>query len=259
MLVFPEINPILLQLGPITIYWYGVLYLLGFVGGIGLCKWRVQHNHNNHDIYDICFYMALGIIFGGRVGMVFYNSELLWQDPLSLLQFWLPGRSFHGGLLGVILALYLYSKKHRCEFWQVTDFIAPVVPFAIICGRMGNFINGELWGRVTSVPWAMVFPHVDALGRHPSQLYELFLEGIVLFIVLWHYSAEKRRLGQISGLFILLYGIFRVIIEFFREPDLGVGFILGNNITMGQLLSVPMILLGIWLYIRKESKICNNI
>jgi phosphatidylglycerol:prolipoprotein diacylglycerol transferase len=188
------------------------------------------------------------------------------DDPLSLVKFWEAGRSFHAGLLGVMFAIYIYAKRHRCRFWAIGDYIVPAIPIGLGFGRIGNFLNAELWGRVTTLPWGVVFPDAGPYPRHPSQLYEFVGEGIILFLLLHFYSNymysqnQQQKLakpGAISGLFLLGYGVIRIIIEFYREPDLDVGFLFGQWLTMGQLLSVPMILVGIWLI--KRSSSCNNI
>ncbi|MFZ5536386.1 MAG: prolipoprotein diacylglyceryl transferase, partial [Pseudomonadota bacterium] len=194
---------------------------------------------------DMLFYIALGVILGGRIGYVlFYKFQSFLADPLMLLRVWEGGMSFHGGLLGVILAMAWYARRTDRHFFTVADFVAPLVPPALLAGRLGNFINGELWGRPTELPWGMVFPHVDSLPRHPSMLYEGFLEGIVLFALLWWFSARPRPRMAVSGLFLLLYGCFRFAVEQVREPDAHLGFIFGGWLSMGMLLSLPMILVG---------------
>lgn len=257
MLTYPQIDPIALQIGNLSIYWYGISYLVGFLGAYAIACYRGKQQTipwNHEQVADLLFYVALGIIFGGRIGFVlFYQPETICSQPWTLLQFWVVGRSFHGGLLGVICAVLLYSKLQKRSFWEITDFIAPVVPIGLGCGRLGNFANGELWGRITDLPWGMVFPYAGTQARHPSQLYEFALEGIVLFIILFCYGKQPRKIGAISGMFLLCYGILRFLVEFVREPDISHGFIAFNWLTMGQLLSMPMILIGIFLMLRKPA------
>jgi phosphatidylglycerol:prolipoprotein diacylglycerol transferase len=201
------------------------------------------------------FYVAIGIIFGGRIGYIlFYYPTEIFRQPLTILAFWEPGRSFHGGMLGVFIALLFYVKFNQKKFIELTDFIAPAVPIGLGFGRLGNFINGELYGRITAMPWGMVFPHVGPQPRHPSQLYELFLEGVVLCILLVWYARKPRPLGAVSGMFLLGYGVIRCMVEFVRAPDDGHGFVAFNWLTMGQLLSIPMILLGLYFILRKNTE-----
>ncbi len=250
MMTFPEINPAAFSLGPIKVHWYGLMYLIGFVGGWALAQWRVKHyklDWTAEQIGDLIFYGALGVIIGGRLGyMLFYNTYQFFTQPWVVVKLWEGGMSFHGGLLGVVVAVYLFARRFHKPFFQVADFMAPLVPLGLAAGRLGNFINAELWGRVTDVPWAMVFPNSDGQPRHPSQLYELGLEGIGLFIVLWWYAAKPRPLGSVSAMFLIGYAICRIIAEYFRQPDVQLGFIAFNWLTMGQLLSIPMLLVGLW-------------
>ncbi|MDP3268418.1 MAG: prolipoprotein diacylglyceryl transferase [Legionella sp.] len=252
MFTFPAFNPVAISLGPLKIHWYGLMYLVGFMGAWLLAYWRTKHyklNWTAEQISDLIFYAALGVILGGRLGyMVFYNTQELIHQPWILFKIWEGGMSFHGGLLGVILALWVFSKRFGKQFLEVTDFVAPLVPLGLAAGRVGNFVNGELWGRVTDVPWAMIFPHVDNNPRHPSQLYELGLEGIALFVLLWWYASKPRPIGRVSGLFLIGYAICRLIAECFRQPDVQLGFVAFDWLTMGQILSIPMILLGLWLW-----------
>lgn len=253
MLQWPNFNPIAFHLGPIAVHWYGLMYLVGFLAAWGLGLYRARHSNGlwNRDLIDdLLFYCALGVIIGGRVGyMIFYDLPILIAHPASLLKVWQGGMSFHGGLIGVIIAVLLYCRKKKKAFFEVMDFIAPLVTIGLGAGRLGNFINGELWGRVTNVPWGMVFPNGGPIPRHPSQLYEFMLEGVVLFIVLWFYSAKPQPRMAVSALFLILYGCFRIFVEFFREPDPQYGYIAWNWLTMGQIYSIPMVALGIILLI----------
>ena len=246
MLIYPHIDPVAIQLGPLKVHWYGLMYLIGFAMAWGLGRLRAQAKGFKVDEpSDMLFYMALGVILGGRIGYVlFYKFQTFLGDPLMLIRVWEGGMSFHGGLLGVILAMAWYARRTARSFFDVADYIAPLIPPALLAGRIGNFINGELWGRPTDVPWGMVFPHVDQLPRHPSMLYEGFLEGVVMFAVLWWFSSKPRPRMAVSGLFLLLYGVFRFVVEQVREPDAHLGFIAGGWLSMGMLLSLPMILLG---------------
>lgn len=259
MLVYPAIDPIAFHIGSWPVHWYGLTYLVGFVGGWALLALRTKFSprgFSQDDVSDIVFYAALGAIIGGRIGyMLFYANNILFANPMSLFEVWKGGMSFHGGLLGVVIAMYLMARKFHKPLLELTDFVCPVVPIGLGAGRLGNFINGELWGRVTDVPWAMIFPTGGPMPRHPSQLYEFFLEGIVLFTFLWLYSSKRRPIGAVSGWFAILYGLFRITVEFFREPDANMGFVLGR-MTEGQLLSIPLVLAGILmiLYSRRQPK-----
>lgn len=251
MLVHPEFDPIAFSIGPLKVRWYGLMYLFGFVGGWLLGRYRAARPGSGWQpvqIDDMVFYAALGVILGGRIGYVlFYNLGAFLENPLLLFKVWEGGMSFHGGLLGVLIAMGLFARKLHKSFFEVTDFLAPLVPLGLFFGRIGNFINGELWGRVSDLPWAMVFhsPGAGDLPRHPSQLYEAALEGLALFIILWLYSARPRPTKAVSGLFLICYGSFRFLIEFVRQPDAQLSFIAFDWLTMGQLLSLPMILFGI--------------
>ena len=247
MLTAPQIDPIAIQLGPLAIRWYGLMYLLAFLAFWWLGRRRARQTGllKAEQIDDLLFYGALGVILGGRFGYVFfYGFEQLLADPLYLLRIWQGGMSFHGGLLGVLVAAWLFGRKHGLGFFGVTDFIAPLAPPGLFFGRIGNFIGGELWGRHSDAPWAMVFAHAGPLPRHPSQLYEAFLEGLVLFLLLWFYSAKPRPRMAVSGLFLAGYGAARTVVEFAREPDAHLGYLAGGWLTMGMLLSLPMVLAG---------------
>ena len=253
MLVHPQFDPVAIHLGPLAVRWYGLMYLVGFallwaVGRYAI-KTRPHAVWTAQDLEDALFYGILGTIIGGRLGYVlFYKFGDYLLEPWRIFFVWEGGMSFHGGFLGVIIALWWYARSHRQSWLAITDFIAPLVPLGLGAGRLGNFINGELWGRAASVPWAMVFPNVDRVPRHPSQLYEFALEGVVLFTVLWWYSAKPRPRGAVSAWFLIGYGVFRFAVEFTREPDNFLG-LLALNLSMGQWLSLPMILAGIALYI----------
>ena len=249
MLTYPAINPVAFQLGPLKIHWYGISYIIGIFAAWGLLKKRAfKLNLTAEQISDLVFYCTLGIIIGGRLGsVIFYNLPYYLEHPLEIIQIYKGGMSFHGGLLGVVVGIWYFGKKIGTGFFRVSDYLAPVVPVGLFCGRIANFINGELWGAPSNLPWAMVFPSPAAGGipRHPSQLYEAFLEGIVLFIILWMYSAKPRPTMAVSGLFLLGYGVFRASVEFVREPDANIGYLAFNWVTMGQILSLPMIIAGI--------------
>jgi len=248
MLSAPIIDPIALQIGPLAIRWYGLMYLVGFAAAWWLGRRRAHREGSGwtvQQVDDLIFYGALGVILGGRIGYsLFYGFEGLLADPLSLLRIWEGGMSFHGGLLGVMTAAIWFGRRHGHGFFGVTDFIVPMVPIGLGAGRFGNFANGELWGRVSDVPWAMVFAYGGPLPRHPSQLYEALLEGVLLFAVLWWFSSRPRPLMAVSGAFLLGYGLLRSFVELFREPDAHLGFLAGDWLTMGMLLSLPMALAG---------------
>lgn len=255
----PPINPVAFEIGPLSVRWYGLMYLFGFLFAGLLLKSRASRLAPVHPdkLSDLLFYSMLGVILGGRWGYILFYQPMLWiKDPLFALRLWEPGMSFHGGLLGVLIALALFARRYHHRFLEVTDFVAPVVPVGLFLGRLGNFINGELWGRPTHLNWGVVFPQVDHLARHPSQLYEAFLEGLLLFTVLWYVSRKPQREGLCSGLFLMLYSIARFVVEFYREPDNAIGFIAGGWLTMGQVLCLPMGGIGLFLYWRKT---CNNI
>jgi phosphatidylglycerol:prolipoprotein diacylglycerol transferase len=253
MLVHPQFDPVAIHLGPLAVRWYGLMYLVGFalVWAVGryAIKTRPHAVWTAKDLEDALFYGILGTIIGGRLGYVlFYKFGEYLLEPWRIFFVWEGGMSFHGGFLGVIIALWWYAHSHRQSWLAITDFIAPLVPLGLGAGRLGNFINAELWGRAASVPWAMVFPNVDRVPRHPSQLYEFALEGVALFVVLWWYSAKPRPRGAVSACFLIGYGVFRFAVEFTREPDNFLG-LLALNLSMGQWLSLPMIFAGIALFI----------
>ncbi len=262
MLTYPDINPIALKVGPIAIHWYGIMYLIGFVVAWLLGTSRCRQScgiWKSEQISDLIFYCAIGVILGGRIGYIlFYNLEYYLNNPNMMFAVWDGGMSFHGGFIGVIIVLFLYGKKLGKSLFEMTDFVAPLVPLGIAAGRIGNFINGELWGRVSHVPWAMVFPKDPLhLPRHPSQLYEFLLEGITLFLVIWFYSRKTKPKGAVSALFLIGYGLARFFVEFFREPDPQLGYIAFGWMTRGQELSIPMVIIGIFIilfsYMRKKN------
>lgn len=257
MIPFPEINPVAIEIGPLKVHWYGLMYLLAFALVWILGRYRIKKGMidlTQQRFEDLIFYGVLGVILGGRLGYIlFYQPSFYLAHPLEIFSIWDGGMSFHGGLLGVLLAMYLFGRKVGKTFFEVTDFIAPLVPLGLACGRLGNFINGELWGRPADVPWAMIFPGAGNIPRHPSQIYQMLLEGILLFIILWLFSGKKRPVGQVSAVFLMGYGVFRFISEYTREPDSYLGF-LALGFSMGQWLSIPMILAGIYLYISSTKK-----
>lgn len=249
MLVHPQFDPVALDLGVIQIRWYGLMYLLAFAFVIILGRYRIRRqpwlNWTRQDLDDALFYGVLGTILGGRIGYVlFYKAAYFLQHPLEIFAIWQGGMSFHGGMLGVFLGMYFFARRRGKRWLAVMDFVAPLVPLGLGAGRMGNFLNAELPGRVTNVPWGMLFPGAGDLPRHPSQLYELGLEGIALFLILWIFSRHPRPVGAVSGVFLLGYGVFRFGVEFTREPDDFLG-LLAFNMTMGQWLSLPMIVGGL--------------
>lgn len=252
MLVHPQFDPIAIQLGPLGIHWYGLMYLIGFLSLLWLGRQRIRSGHvagwTERELDDILFFGVLGVILGGRLGYVlFYQPGYFLQHPLEIFAIWQGGMSFHGGFLGVLAAMLLFCRKTGKRWLGVMDFIAPMVPIGLGAGRLGNFINGELWGRATDLPWAMVFPQVDQVARHPSQLYEMLLEGIVLFIVLWRFSARRPPTGAVSALFLIGYGSARFVVEYAREPDAYLG-LLSMGMSMGQWLSLPMLLAGLFMW-----------
>ncbi len=248
MLMYPQIDPILLQLGPLKIHWYGFMYLLAFSSGwlLGIYRARLPGSpYTPEQVGDLVFYVAVGAVLGGRLGYVlFYNLPLYLAHPLDIFKVWQGGMAFHGGLLGVLLAVWWFARKQQRGFFASTDFLAPLVPAGLAFGRLGNFINGELWGAPTTVPWGMVFPHVDDQPRHPSQLYEFALEGVLLFILLWWFARKPRPTMAVSGLFLIGYSCFRFLVEFVRMPDAHIGYLAFGWLTMGHVLTLPMLFFG---------------
>jgi len=287
MLQYPDIDKIALNLGPIKIYWYGIMYLIGFAVAWILAKIRIKKllgiknswiakSHKKHEtrnddfdiiikepslqafstkqsttqkpndlISDFIFYAAIGGVLGGRIGYVLlYEFSDFLHSPVIIFKTWLGGMSFHGGIIGLLIGLFFFAKKINAPYLTMMDFTAPLVPLGIALGRIGNFINSELFGRTTNISWGIIFPNGGPLPRHPSQIYESLTEGLLLFIILWLYSTKPRPQGSVSALFILLYGIMRFGCEFFREPDMHIGFVALNWLTMGQILSLPMIVIG---------------
>ncbi len=248
MLQYPQIDPVAIQLGPIAVHWYGLMYLIAFGLVWLLGRWRIKQGKSDlslRDLEDLIFYGVLGVVAGGRLGYaLFYKPAEYLANPIEILYVWQGGMSFHGGLIGVIIVLLIFARRRRRTLLEIGDFIAPLIPLGLAAGRLGNFINGELWGRPTTLPWGMVFPHTgDGIARHPSQLYEMGLEGFALFALVWWFARKPRPTGQISAVFLMGYGAFRFLVEFTREPDYFLGLLAGG-LSMGQLLSLPMIAVG---------------
>ena len=257
MLAYPNISPVALSLGPVQVHWYGLMYLFAFLAGWGLARWRASRpawiaaGWNGQKVDDLLTWIMLGVVAGGRLGYVlFYDLPVYLDQPSEIFKIWNGGMSFNGGLIGVLLMGWWWSRRNKKKFMDVVDFVAPLVPPGLFFGRIGNFINGELWGGVTDGPLGMVFPTGGPLPRHPSQLYEAGLEGLVLFVVLWVYSSRIRPTGRVSGLFAVLYGVFRFAVEFVRQPDPQLGYLAFGWLTMGQLLCVPLLIAGLWLLFR---------
>ena len=263
MISYPTLDPIAFSLGPLHFRWYGFMYLLGFAAAWLLARSRIRRGGQpgpgarpwtREEFDDLVTWAFLGVIAGARIGYVFfYDLFMFLEDPLELFRIWRGGMSFHGGFLGVLLAFWYFARKSGRGFLEIADFTAPLIPPGLFFGRIGNFINAEHWGTPSNLPWAMVFPGAGPLSRHPSQLYEAILEGIVLFTILWVVSSRKRGRGLVSGLFALLYGIFRCAMELVREPDAHIGYLAFGWLTIGQTLSVPLILVGLWLIVRSRN------
>ena len=261
MFVHPQFDPIAIHLGSFGIHWYGLMYLVGFGSAWLLGRWRITRGKSHltqRDLEDLIFYGVLGVVAGGRLGYVlFYKPAYYLAHPLEITFLWEGGMSFHGGLLGVLVMMFWLAHSRGYKFFEVADFVAPLIPLALAAGRLGNFINGELWGRVAdpSLPWAMVFQGAGELPRHPSQVYQFLMEGLLLFVLLWLYARKQRKEGQVAAAFLLGYGVFRFIAEFFREPDAHLG-LLSLGMSMGQWLCVPMIVGGValWFWAAERAK-----
>ena len=257
------IDPVILDLGFVKIYWYGVMYLFAFLSAYLLARHRAKSSEkwNSSNIDDLIFYGALGVVLGGRVGyLLFYNFTSFISNPLIFFNFQNGGMSFHGGFIGILIAALLFNKNSKFSFFETTDFIAPLIPIGLAFGRIGNYINGELWGKVTSSAFGVYAPDQSGIWaqRYPTQLYEALLEGVILFFILWFFSKKNRPLMATSALFSIFYGIFRFIIEFIRAPDSHIGYLAFEWLTMGQLLSFPMVLVGLFVfyksyYIKRQS------
>jgi len=261
MLTHPQFDPVAISIGPVSVHWYGLMYLVAFVLFVVLGRlhaarrpelgWTARH------IDDMLLYGMLGVVIGGRLGeVIFFQPGHYLSNPLEIFAIWKGGMSFHGGFLGVLVAMWLYGRHIGKGFWEITDFIAPLVPTGLAAGRIGNFINGELWGRpvATDLPWAMIFPWVDAVPRHPSQLYQAAGEGLLLFAILWLYAARPRPVTAVSAVFLIGYGSLRFIAEFFRTPDPGIFGTLTMGLSTAQWLCVPMVVIGAWMLMRARSR-----
>ena len=285
MIILHQIDPIALALGPLQIHWYGIMYLLGFGVAWWLGRRRIRQGRlpgvDEQAFGDLLFYGMLGVVLGGRLGYVFfYAFDELLGDPLMLVRIWEGGMSFHGGLLGVVAAAIWWARRHQLHFFDVADFIAPLVPAGLGFGRIGNYIGGELWGKFTEAGWGVVFPGapelsrmsaeqvsqqfasgaLDGFARHPSQLYQAALEGLVMFVVLWWFSRQPRPRYAVAGLFALMYGGFRFLVEFVRVPDAQLGYLAFGWLTMGQLLSLPLIAIGLyWLWRSRRSPVLQPV
>lgn len=253
MFTYTPIDPVAIALGPLKVQWYGLMYLLGFLAFWLLGKYRSKRADSPltaDEVGDFLFYGALGVILGGRIGYVlFYGLDAAIADPLSIFRTWEGGMSFHGGFIGVLVAGALFARKVKTDFLKLSDFVIPFIPLGLMAGRIGNFINGELWGRPTEGWWGVVFTLVDDQPRHASMLYEAALEGLVLFLILWFYSRKPRNRGAVTGLFMIGYGVFRFMIEFARQPDAHIGFVAFDWMSMGQVLCLPMILVGTLIFL----------
>ena len=258
-----QIDPVALSIGSLQLRWYGLMYLAGFGLGWLLGRWRASRpgsGWTGPDVDDLLTCVMIGIILGGRLGYVlFYDLPVYINDPMEIVRIWNGGMSFHGGLLGVLGAFWYFARTRGRTFLEVSDFIAPLIPQGLFFGRLGNFINGELWGKVSDAPWAVIFPGAGPLPRHPSQLYEAALEGLALFIMVWVFSLKPRKTGAVSGLFALGYAVFRFAVEFVRMPDAQLGYLAFGWLTMGQLLCVPLMLAGAWLLCRKAPVLAAHL
>lgn len=246
---FPQIDPVIIKIGPLSLRWYGMMYIFGFAASYLLVLYQIKKKFTDIKrpfVDDLYFYLIIGLIVGARLGyIIFYNLKFYLDNPLEIFVLWHGGMSFHGGLIGTLIASYFIIKKNNMDFFRIADLIIPTCPLGLGFGRIGNFINGELYGKPSDLPWAMVFPDGGPLPRHPSQLYEAFLEGLCLFIILWFYKDRKQHDGNVLAMFLILYGTFRIFCEFFREPDAHLGYLLGI-FTMGQILSALMLSIGLF-------------
>jgi len=260
--VVVDIDPVAISLFGLKVHWYGLMYLIAFLSAWKLGRMRASRPNSGWTVQqmdDLLFYGGLGVILGGRIGYIlFYNFSAFLAEPLIILKIWQGGMSFHGGFLGVMVACWFFSRKHNKRYFAVVDFTAPLVPIGLGAGRIGNFINAELWGKPTDLPWGMIFPPAGNIARHPSPLYEAGLEGLVLFVILWWFSSKSRPIMAVSGMFALFYGIFRFSVEFVRLPDAHMGYLAWGWLTQGQLLTLPLLAVGIFLlwraYQNKENK-----
>ncbi len=253
---YPAIDPVALRLGPLSVRWYGIAYLVAFLTAWWVAthftrRWKLSLTGD--DIASIMLAAVIGVVVGGRLGYVlFYGAGQYWKAPLTIFALWDGGMSFHGGLAGILIAGVIMARRLKVPFLTLCDMGAVAAPVGFLTGRLANFVNGELWGRVSNVPWAMVFPSGGPAPRHPSQLYEALLEGVVLLGIMWWLSRRRRGDGELVGWMVLLYGVFRIFVEFFREPDAQLGFLPGH-LTMGQVLSVPMLVAGVWLILHARK------
>ncbi|HUS25510.1 MAG TPA: prolipoprotein diacylglyceryl transferase [Candidatus Binatia bacterium] len=259
MLVHPGFDPVAVRLGPVAIHWYGLMYLVGFAGCWWLGTRRAQQPHfgwPRDRVGDLLFYAALGVILGGRIGYtLFYNFPGLLADPVVLFRIWEGGMSFHGGLIGVIVAMLLFARRYALRPFDISDFAAPLIPFGLLTGRIGNFINGELWGKPTDLPWGRVFPHAGPFPRHPTMLYEAALEGVAMLLILGWFGRKPRPRMAVTGLFLVLYGVFRIGVETLRMPDAHIGYLFGTGwITEGMVLSVPVLVSGVVMMVLAYSR-----
>jgi len=255
MLSYPHIDPVIVRIGPLALRWYGMMYLLGFASGRVLVGYQIKARKlsvTSAEIDSLFVYLVLGLVLGARLGYVlFYGFSAYIRNPIEIFSIWHGGMSFHGGLIGSIIAGFIFTRRNKKDFWELSDLVIVTAPIGLGLGRLGNFINGELYGRVTAMPWGMVFPGGGPLPRHPSQIYEFFLEGVVLFLILWSLSSKGLKSGVVTAWFIICYGLLRIIAEFFREPDPQLGFILGV-LTMGQILSFLMMVFGVVLLLYRS-------
>lgn len=257
MIDLTHIDPVAIHIGPLAIRWYGISYIVAIGIGWLLLRARARRPGSGWtatEVDDFIFYLALGVVLGGRIGYIlFYNSHVYLQDPLAILRVWQGGMSFHGGLVGLFIASAWWARRTRRPFLQVCDFVTPAGPLGLFFGRLANFVNGELWGAPTTLPWGVVFPNGGPLPRHPTQLYEALLEGLLLFALVWWFARRERPVGSITGLFLIGYGLARFAVEFVREPDAQLGYLAFGWLTMGQVLSTPMLLIGSWLMLRSSA------